>query len=623
MRKLVLGVLLIFSLFFSGNVFGEDNFTLLEKSSTNFLLNSMSYGNWKFTMSIDGLNWKKVIYINWKRYEDPKIFNAKFSPDKKSYSYTKEINDYNYALWDYKYNILIRDWRKIYIKWCNVKEYEYLNNEDLLVSCSDVGSSIINFIVRVDKYWIEHNIDEVEKLLEKYDEWYNYFTEIRDLSVWKNWEYAFYAKTYKDKDTFLVKNWEKIEWVSYFSFSPYWEWFSYSKKIWQDNYQIIKNWKKLWEPFYWNPYFRYSNYEDSLSIIPSYWVLYKDWKKYWKEYYKIVNYKYWPNWIYSVIVENECCWKYSMFINWNKIGWEYDLINKFWIEFSIDWMHTAFLAKKNWNYIIVKDWIEITEFVDGNTYFFFDKENNFYYIWREWDIKLEYWTRLSWRNNIIKNWKKITWSFDDVNSVVYNKSDNSIYFMWRKDWISWLYKTNNINKTNINNNKKTEWIKQVILLKNNLKNTKWNKYVLKFDEIIPKLTDEKLLSINKKLEKFDLNNSKYKNFKEILTYLKLKIELELYNRNINNDIFFKQEYYNECHKLDNLKTLYLYKNWEKIEIANEINWKINDVRQEWGKIYYTWDSQIDPWEKIYDIKNDVFIKWVNCSNCKRRENICK
>ena len=79
---------------------------------------------------------------------------------------------------------------------------------------------------------------------------------------------------------------------------------------------------------------------------------------------------------------------------------------------------------------------------------------------------------------------------------------------------------------------KTELTKQLLLLKNNLKTTKWNKYVNKFDELIPKLSDEKLLSINEKLEEFDLTDNKYAKYIDILGYFKIKIWLESYVRGI-------------------------------------------------------------------------------------------
>ena len=74
-------------------------------------------------------------------------------------------------------------------------------------------------------------------------------------------------------------------------------------------------------------------------------------------------------------------------------------------------------------------------------------------------------------------------------------------------------------------------------IKNKLKNTKYDKYVIKFDKIIPKLSIEKLNKIKLKLDKIDLDNKKYFKYRDILLYLRFKIEYFYINKHAEKYIF--------------------------------------------------------------------------------------
>ena len=175
----------------------------------------------------------------------------------------------------------------------------------------------------------------------------------------------------------------------------------------------------------------------------------------------------------------------------------------------------------------------------------------------------------------------------------------------------------NLNFTNAFNYEKVD----NLLLK--IEHKIWNK---------PLLTQLNIYkNIRKRIFLLNKNYNNWKN-KELLKYLYLKVDNKYKHifkkyaltkkdnkidivKNTNLKVYFKLENYNECLDLK-VKTLYLYKNWKKIEVFNDVNWKIDNIKLDWDKLYFNWYSQIDAWEKIYDINKEIFIKWINCENCK-------
>jgi hypothetical protein len=69
------------------------------------------------------------------------------------------------------------------------------------------------------------------------------------------------------------------------------------------------------------------------------------------------------------------------------------------------------------------------------------------------------------------------------------------------------------------------------------KTEKWKKYIKKINKIkniiFPKLSNERLLKLFTKIDKIDLNNKKYKKFRNLLLYLKSKVWIEINGRDLN------------------------------------------------------------------------------------------
>jgi hypothetical protein len=71
---------------------------------------------------------------------------------------------------------------------------------------------------------------------------------------------------------------------------------------------------------------------------------------------------------------------------------------------------------------------------------------------------------------------------------------------------------------------KIQYVKQNIIAKINLKNNiKMNKYVSKFEKLIPKLSDEKLNKLNEKISKLSDNTRNHKKYKDILNFIEAKV----------------------------------------------------------------------------------------------------
>ena len=185
--------------------------------------------------------------------------------------------------------------------------------------------------------------------------------------------------------------------------------------------------------------------------------------------------------------------KYKEYFEWEKQDFkDFSLIKDWYIYYSDDKKHSFIRYEiEKW-----KKWIIIDKI-----YFSTNNYERLSFIWYREEL----------------NWFLAFWNRDSKEIVFINLDEYEVI--------------ENLNDIKYNYINKEELTKELILLKNNLKDRKWNKYVEKFEELIPKISAEKLFSINEKLEKFDLSDIKYEKYKDILTYLKLKIKLELYDEN--------------------------------------------------------------------------------------------
>jgi hypothetical protein len=65
------------------------------------------------------------------------------------------------------------------------------------------------------------------------------------------------------------------------------------------------------------------------------------------------------------------------------------------------------------------------------------------------------------------------------------------------------------------------------MLIKDLEKTKYKKYIPKIDEIVEKLSEEKLKSVLEKINKIDLENPKFEKYRDLLEYFKYKILVKM------------------------------------------------------------------------------------------------
>lgn len=196
----------------------------------------------------------------------------------------------------------------------------------------------------------------------------------------------------------------------------------------------------------------------------------------------------------------------------------------------------------------------------------------------------------------------------DIFDIVYVENPHVIF---EDNWK--IIEVNNLDINNLNKIKEVLLIK-IMILKSKLQNTKRENYLKKFDYIIPKLSSDKFKKLSETLRKIDLNNTKIKEYKDILTYLKILVELEKINKkNINNEIININDDNNFDFKIikessyvpTNVKFSF---SWDKIEwkdiekiILYYWNGKNDEVKENINEYTYIdyWDYNINV--KVIDI----------------------
>lgn len=187
---------------------------------------------------------------------------------------------------------------------------------------------------------------------------------------------------------------------------------------------------------------------------------------------------------------------------WNRFQWKiYSFIYKFDIKTNI---------KGNFMWKINLWWGESISdiFEEWKSLFYkkFDRKDNT-------EILIEIYDKNWTKESIFDEWKLI-WTFK--RSIKYTEDMEKPIF---------------INK-HINNKK--QLFKNYLISKSTIsKNSDFKKYIPKLNNLISNINIEKLKEIDSKLEKFDLNNKKFKKYKIVLEYLKAKIKLEIYERENN------------------------------------------------------------------------------------------
>jgi hypothetical protein len=209
------------------------------------------------------------------------------------------------------------------------------------------------------------------------------------------------------------------------------------------------------------------------------------------------------------------------------------------------------IAKVIWKWQSLKRWIKL---VDGNYKLDLEKviEWNSGDKWNgtgEWKTKEETKQSLNmmksmWfeMNYVLKLPTKILdaniWRInnDKLTFNVYEviNTDNP-YVIFKNDWdiqTNWI-KNAELTLEPILESKHILY-KKLILFKRELKKTyKWRKDIAKFDSLIPKVDDKKLLDLNNRIWSIDKSNRLYRKYENFLNYLDAKIWLEIYKRWLN------------------------------------------------------------------------------------------
>ena len=128
---------------------------------------------------------------------------------------------------------------------------------------------------------------------------------------------------------------------------------------------------------------------------------------------------------------------------------------------------------------------------------------------------------------------------------------------------------------NINNNEiKIKLEKQIIILKEKLKsNPKFSSFVPKFEKLIPQISNERLLEINERIWKFSEEIKTNRKYEDILSYLEIKVKLEILNKGLTENIIY--EYDNIVNNNINYNRIYI----DTIELKNNKNFSSskNDI----------------------------------------------
>jgi len=186
-----------------------------------------------------------------------------------------------------------------------------------------------------------------------------------------------------------------------------------------------------------------------------------------------------------------------------------------------------FVKVKNWNYILdLKPIVESNSDDDWKT----EEEkiqsiNSMRTMWFQMNYIIKLPTEIIESNVWRINWDELSFDIYEFTNV------KNPYVIFKSNW---NIDKNIINDSNVQLDTKQVLFKKLILSKRELEKTyKWRKDIAKFDNLIPKVDDNKLIDLNDKISNIDKSNRLYKKYENFLNYLDAKIWLEIYNRWLN------------------------------------------------------------------------------------------
>jgi hypothetical protein len=207
--------------------------------------------------------------------------------------------------------------------------------------------------------------------------------------------------------------------------------------------------------------------------------------------------------------------KNNVYFACKKIEWvdpqTFRILNIFLVKdkdkvFISDFLHNR--ISEVWKYIIDPKTFNVIDL-----YISKDKNNVYYFS----NLRLNIAKNIDAKTFVIikdKIWKDKNWCYWNINEKPI-KIDCSTFKIIKNSFIV---------------NAKSKFIKQLIVSKLKLKNSKFWKVIPKFKKLIPKVSYKKLLEIDKKILNFPDKVRNNKKYKDILDYLEAKIKLELLKR---------------------------------------------------------------------------------------------
>ncbi len=447
---------------------------------------------------------------------------------------------------------------------------------------------------------------------------YPYVNNVEYSNDWKSLVFLVANKL----ESFLILNWERLEWYDYISdFSFIWKWKDYIfiwKLDWE--YFLVKNWKILSKGYEKISNLKVSdNWNNIFFVWKKLWkfVFVKNWKEIWWYFESIMNIKYFSEWNDFAFLWKKYL-KYHLIKNWEdfynhsrlnelaisndwtkvsySIWYEYayvseNKIEKPWEFYSIKYFQYSNDSKKLW--FIAKDITSLKEYLVENgskVWEEYEKIEDFKYIWN-WSSYIFKWLK-DWKYSIIKDWVKSLWEYESIRYFEYNRDLDSYVFNWYINWEYYIVK---------DGKEISEWY-------SNIKNYYFYNKIL--------------LSLVKKDWKYMFLKDWKQYWEEYNDYVDLvhpykKNDWYFYNKD-NKTYFLKNLEENSSI----LKDSYIFSidnSWEKtfLEIYNDNIKELNDLSnifinssRSWDFVIPNWETMQKEYQNIWDLDHSISLSYI-------------
>jgi len=609
------------------------------------IINYSTSENWKINVVIrNRKDWyKEFLFKDWKKWKEYKSIDYMKCDNLWKdciYLVHKNTNNIDNLKWNSKISInknnnyiikngkQIFEWKNIEIKWINfTKRYFIFSTNIFNEKEMTLDKKYYLLIYKDEKIRVIYFKDIKELIRLKFSKNYNNIVLWYRNSKWeKKMSFNFKELENEVSDFKFIGNKLYIQYINNIYLNnkkvtniDKWEDdFFYKKKIDIDNFFISQDWKKV--SFIASDKKEDYNYE--YYFIKN-WIKEKSYDYIWKADCDelLIN---------CIYVARDIDKNYIIVKNWKEILKTSEKIKKLIVSETFS-SYSYLKIDNNWDYFVIKDWIEwkkykfitkleyiwntnnINYLASNNIYMsaknkdnILNKNQDYYYTFRSLDYFL-----------IINKKEFYNYNFKDILKNVWNNTFLTVWNTW-EFWKTTFIKVKRIPKLD---NKKIEKyyikIKSKRLLEDNLKNNIFVKYDKKINIFLKKTKIEKLIKILNKIDNFDTKKLSYKN-KQLLKYLEWKIGLFLYdNKNIKKDFIYntisfrrnQKEFMSYLWTIDSESMSFWESSYVSIELndikilKNIWNFKLKKISMQWGEgaDYYTFYYKNNKW-KIFLVK---------------------